>query len=234
MKTAVVGAVFAVLAAFGCSGCGSVQHTTTQSRSTTVPVSPVRLALPPAANLVIVPPVSGTGDERFGTFMASGTVYLEFSCKGKGPLTFVGILKHISPCDGSATGASVPYDPGNPVHLTVQAPPGTTWRLAVGEHVPGAALVLVHSSGAGNKSFGTFPLRGTIRAVVACKGKGNLELRFDPPSEATTDFGTVCPEGSGGWSSPPLPAGKIRTARIYVDADPKARWTISVTETSAP
>src|SRR5205085_3217203 len=99
-----------------------------------VPKKPKPLALPAAANLVIVPPLRGAGDEQFGTFTASGTVYFEFSCKGKGPLTLVRILSHISPCDGSPTEASVPYDAGEKVDLTVQAPPGTTWRLAVGEH----------------------------------------------------------------------------------------------------
>jgi hypothetical protein len=226
-----VAVLLGVVAALGCSGCGSTRHVVTQSRTTVISAPEVRLALPPAANLVIVSPHRGTGDEQFGTFTASGTVYFEFSCKGKGPLTLVGILSHISPCDGSPTGAAVPYRRGSRVHLAVKAQPGTTWRLAAGEHVPGTALLLVRSSGVGNKSFGTFHLGRTLSIDWTCKGKGNLDVQFEPTSgKLIPGIGTVCPETPAGQSGLTLPAS--RTARIDIDADPNVRWTISLSTTN--
>jgi hypothetical protein len=227
-----VGAIFAVIVAVCLGACGSTQHAVTLSRTAVISAPKVRLALPSGANLFIVPPVSGTGDAQFGTFTASGTVYFEFSCKGKGPLTIVGVLSHISPCDGSPTGASVPYHSGERVHLTVQAKPGTTWRLAVGEHVPGAARLLFHRSGVGNKPIGTFVIGGrTLEFNIACKGTGNLTILFNQPfPNGIPDEGTVCPTpdeviGTG------TPGRKSRTARISVEADPNVRWTISLSST---
>ena len=219
-----------LIAGLGCSACGST-HAVRHSRSTTNVAHVVPLALPPAANLIIIPPQRGAGDEQFGTFTASGTVYFEFSCKGKGPLTIVGVLQHISPCDGSPTGASVPYNKGERVHVVVQAKPGTTWRLAVGEHVAGATLVLVHSSGVGNKSFGTFELRGTITIATTCKGKGPIDTYFKSTSrKVIPGVGTYCPQTPGSSASFPVPAG-VSGAAISVEAGPKVRWTITISET---
>jgi hypothetical protein len=158
--------VLVLVAALGCSACGGTQHnrvTTSGSRDASVRKAqkqPKPLTLPAAANLVILAPANGTGNAQFGTFTASGPVHFKFSCEGDGPLTIVGILEHISPCDGSPTGASVPYHAGEKVHLTVRAKRGTTWRLAVGDTFPAprsfswtnrgsAATRSAHSSWAG-------------------------------------------------------------------------------------
>jgi hypothetical protein len=232
MRT-LVGAIFAVLVALACSACGSTHTQPVTTIKHAVKKAPLPLTLPSAANLVIVPTQNGTGNEKLGTFTASGTVYFEFSCKGEGPLTIGGILEHISPCDGSPTGASVPYHTGEPVHLAVRAKPGTTWRLAVGEHVPGATLVLVHRSGTGSESLGTFVMRGHVDAATSCTGRGDFSLGFTPTSgKAVPGIGTVCPQ------PPPasvlhlyFPAADGRRVQVYVDAAPNAHWTVTLTET---
>jgi hypothetical protein len=236
MQARSAAAGLAAIAVLCCTGCGSTHAAQPTTVSTTHVAKIVRrpLTLPSAASLVIVPPLRGAGNEQFGTFTASGTVYFEFSCKGQGPLTIAGILEHISPCDGSPTGAAVPYHAGERVRVAVRAKPGTTWRLAVGEHVPGTARVLVHSSGVGNKSFGTFLLGGTILFDMACKGKGNLDIFFDPiAGKPISGEGTVCPEPASLVGSLGLGReGKGRTARISVYADPNVRWTIRLSATN--
>ncbi len=230
MQRRLIGAVVALLVALGCSACGTTQHRTVRSKTVVVSPPQARFALPSSATLVIVPPQHGAGDEDFGTFTASGTVSFEFSCKGEGPFTLVRILSHISPCDGSPTEASIPYHAGETVHVAVQAKPGTTWRLAVGEHVPGADLVLIHSSGVGNRTFRTFQLRGRISVATSCRGRGNLDVGFNSTSsKVIPGSGTYCPEAPGAVASFDVPGG-AGSAGVYLDAGPKVRWTLTISE----
>lgn len=217
-------------AALCCSGCGST-HAVRQSRPTTHVAADAPLALPPAANLVILPTQYGAGDERLGTFTAEGSVYVELSCKGKGRLSGLTIVRvvGIGPCDGSPVDVEVPHEEGKSIQLVVHAKPGTTWRLAVGEHIPGATLVFVHSSGFGNKSFGTFRVRGTITVAISCKGTGNIDVEVtSTSSKHSHGLDTLCPQTPGSSFQPDLSVG--RRVQIDVHAPRKVSWTISVSE----
>jgi hypothetical protein len=240
------GTAVVLVASLACAGCGGSHDSsapaihrsrpaTETSRTAVISGPQTRLALPAAANFVILPPQSGAGNEDMGTFTAAGTVYFEFSCKGKGPLTLVGIISHISPCNGSPTGVSIPYHAGERVPLTVRASHRTTWRIAVGEHVPGAELVLVHSSGSGpaHRTFGPFRPRGTITVAYSCTGHGNLDATVMTKSPAHGD-GTSQPcisQTLAGSLGPMRPAG---TFTIDVHASGKhVQWTVTVRETPA-
>ncbi len=132
------GAVVAVLAALGCSACASTPAVH-QSVSESLVLGHTRFALPPAANRVIVPTQRGAGNQSLGSFTAAGTVYLEFSCTGKGDIAVAGFVDHVGPCDGSPTGAVIPGREGERIHLTVHTKPGTTWRFTAGEHMATSA-----------------------------------------------------------------------------------------------
>ena len=91
------------------SACGSTQQTTArQTTSTVAPTPRVGFSLPPAVNHVILPPLSGAGNERLGSFTPDGTVDLELSCKGAAhSIAIVGISRS-SPCDGNPVGIGIP------------------------------------------------------------------------------------------------------------------------------
>jgi hypothetical protein len=254
MRRNVVGPVLVVIVAVGLSACGSTHavRQSTTTRTTTTAAHVVQLTLPHEANLVILPPSNGAGNAQFGTFTASGTVYFKFSCKGKGPLTLADVVEHISPCDSSPTGASVPYHAGERVHLAVRAKPGTTWRLAVGEHVPGTALVLAHRTGAGKASLGarcrhvrpfnsspgsckaslgTFRLHGILHVVTSCTGPGQLivSVSFLSKRPDNTFGDDYCPMNHTVSTFP----ATDRSVRVAVTRAPKGTWEVTLRETPA-
>jgi hypothetical protein len=211
------------------SACGSTEHTVQVRKSPAAYKTPVRFALSSKVNLVILPPIRGTGNERLGTFTPHGTVDLELSCKGPArSITLVGISR-TSPCDGSPVGIGVPGEEGKRMDLVVRVAPGTTWRLAVGEEIPGANLLLVHRKGSGSASLGTFRLRRPAEVSLSCTGKGNLTLDIasQPP---TSGVGTFCPQSGLGTT---ISAADGRRAHFSITAGPKVRWSIAISETPA-
>lgn len=193
-----------------------------------MPKAKTPFALPPEANLVILPPQRGSGNASFGTFTAAGDVYIELECNGPGTLTIPAVSR--SNCPGGLTGITVPGARGTRYNLAVRANPKTTWQIAVGEHIAGATLVLVHRSGSGNASFGPFRVSGPITVAGSCTGHGNFAYSVVSTKPAKSDgVGTTCPfpGGSFGPDSAPKPGSPVR---IRIDAGPRAHWTVTVTQ----
>jgi hypothetical protein len=88
---------------------------------------------------------------------------------------------------------------------------------------------VVTASGTGNKTLGTFTVRGTLSISMACTGKGYVSV-LALTSRANEGIGTFCPSppGPGGLSSG---MGK-RRARIKVHAPARVRWTVVVRDSS--
>jgi hypothetical protein len=237
MRRTFTGAVLALVVAVGLSACGNahtVRSPTMTTRTTTVAkVAPVDLGSD--VNFVVLPPMHGAGDETLGTFTTTGSFgYIEAQCTGEGSMKVAGMWT--VPC--SAAGAQLGFDtPGQRIHLAVRAKPGTTWWLAIGEHIPSLVrdhrtLVLLHRSGVGSKSLGTFHfhLQGTVRVATSCTGKGQFTVRFTSTAPAYfPDESTYCPENQGVGTSRP-PAG-ARDVDVSVQAGRKASWTLTISET---
>ncbi len=235
MLRKVAGAVVGLAVGLGCSACGSthtVRQSTTTIRTTTVAkVAPISLGSD--LNFVILPPIHGAGDDTLGTFTVAGRYgYIAAKCTGQGPMKVAGLWT--VPCEPAMGVDELGFDtPGQRIHLAVRAKPGTTWWLAVGEHIPRLVrahrtLVLLHRSGVGSKSLGTFHLGARVTIGLTCTGQGafNVFFRSTPPIRVPAGLETYCPEGN---VSERLPAKS--GVGISVETGRKVRWTITISET---
>ena len=223
-----------------CSACGSthtVQQPTTPTRATSAAkVAPV--ALGADLNFVVLPPTHGAGNAMLGTFTEAGQYgAIMAQCAGKGSMRVAGLWT--VPCNPNfAEGGQLGFDTaGKRINLTVRAKPGTTWWLAVGEHIPvlrklaPPTVVLLHRTGVGNESFGPMRLRGKFQIEDACRGTGQLKIyvwSLSSTGRRTGGLGgneTYCPEGRFGWSGS---AGRGRRVLIDIHAGRKATWTLTL------
>lgn len=256
MKLGVAGPTLLLTVVLGCSACGgahTARQSTTTTRTTTVAkVTPVTLGHD--LNFVILPPIHGAGDETLGTFTVAGRYGdIEVQCTGGGPIKVAGLWT--VPCR-SGGGETLGFDTvGERINLTVRAKPGTTWWLAVGEHIPTLVhptLLLAHRTGAGKASLGarcrhvrplnpspnpcraslgTFRLHGILHVATSCTGHGQLVVSISflskrPDNTFSDDY---CPMNDTVQTFPATD-GKVRVA---VTRAPKGTWEITLRETPA-
>jgi len=245
-----------VIVALGCGACGSakaVRQTTPPTTTTEAKVAPVTLGSD--LNFVVLPPTHGAGDATLGTFTVAGRYGdIEVQCTGESPMKVAGLWTVL--CDRSGSGATLIFDTvGERINLTVRAKPGTTWWLAVGEHIPTLVhptLLLAHRTGAGKASLGprcrhvrplnsspnpcqaslgTFRLHGILHVAASCKGHGQLVVSVDFLSKrngiAVRD--DYCPMTETVQTFPATD-GKVR---VVVTRASTGKWEVTLRETPA-
>jgi hypothetical protein len=218
-------------------------------------VAPVTLA--PGLNFVVLPPTHGAGNETLGAFTVAGRYGdIEVQCTGESPMKVAGLWT--VPCASDGFGETLGFDTvGERINLTVRAKPGTTWWLAIGEHIPTLVhphrtLVLVQRTGAGKASLGarcrhvrplnpspgpcqaslgTFRLHGVLHLVTSCKGHGQLVVfvNFTSKRQGNTFSDDYCPM-SRAVQTFPATDGSVRVA---VTRASTGTWTVTLRETLA-